>query len=300
MRLLFFLLFSILSVVPGALTSPATDKFERYQSISRSAPIDLDDSLFDDLTSKPRDYHAAVILTAAEARFGCVLCREVQPEWDLIAQSWNKGANPDGLKLLFGTLDFSNGKGTFQKVCLYQRFADCGCVANIRWKLLLQTAPVLLLFPPTVGPHARVDSTPFRFDFNRWDISEATSMKQLLIYFVRAVPFPPTNSIHGSSDTCLRVRSRLLFAPSTTRVLFPRSHFQWGQSLFSRFYHRMFYQLFGTEISGPHSAWSLFSSLQVATCSIKFERCPMLLVMAKEASATLPGIFRCSLAWRRK
>lgn len=132
MKLLFFLLFSILSVVPGALTSPATDKFERYQSISRSAPIDLDDSLFDDLTSKPRDYHAAVILTAAEARFGCVLCREVQPEWDLIAQSWNKGANPDGLKLLFGTLDFSNGRGTFQKVRLYQRFVGCGYVVNIR------------------------------------------------------------------------------------------------------------------------------------------------------------------------
>lgn len=118
--------------MPGALTSPATDKFERYQSISRSAPIDLDDSTFDDLTSKPRDYHTAIILTAREARFGCVLCREVQPEWELIAQSWNKGDNPDGLKLLFGTLDFSNGKGTFQKVRLYQIFVDCVRMANIR------------------------------------------------------------------------------------------------------------------------------------------------------------------------
>lgn len=118
MKLLLFLLFSILSVVPSALTSPATDKFQRYQSISRSSPIDLDDSLYDDLTSKPRDYHVAIVLTATEARFGCLLCREVQPEWDLIAQSWNKGSKPDEMKLLFGTLDFSNGKGTFQKVCL--------------------------------------------------------------------------------------------------------------------------------------------------------------------------------------
>lgn len=30
---------------------------------------------------------------------------------------------------------------------------------------MLQTAPVLLVFPPTVGPFARVDDTPFRFDF---------------------------------------------------------------------------------------------------------------------------------------
>lgn len=31
---------------------------------------------------------------------------------------------------------------------------------------MLQTAPVLLLYPPTVGPYAKVDSTPMRFDFS--------------------------------------------------------------------------------------------------------------------------------------
>lgn len=30
---------------------------------------------------------------------------------------------------------------------------------------MLQTAPVLLMFPPTVGPFARVDAEPARFDF---------------------------------------------------------------------------------------------------------------------------------------
>lgn len=112
------LLFSILYIVHFALTSAATDKFERYQAISRSAPIVLDDSSYGELVSKPRDYHVAVVLTATEARFGCILCRDFQPEWELIAQSWNKGSKPDGLKLLFGTLDFANGKGTFQKVRL--------------------------------------------------------------------------------------------------------------------------------------------------------------------------------------
>ena len=29
----------------------------------------------------------------------------------------------------------------------------------------LQTAPVLLLFPPTTGPHATADSAPLRYDF---------------------------------------------------------------------------------------------------------------------------------------
>ena len=72
----------------------------------------------------------AIVLTATEARFGCLLCREVQPEWDLIAQSWNKGPKPDEMKLLFGTLDFFNGKGTFQKVCLGLELTRWYRVAN--------------------------------------------------------------------------------------------------------------------------------------------------------------------------
>jgi hypothetical protein len=33
-------------------------------------------------------------------------------------------------------------------------------------QLSLQTAPVLLFFPPTVGPNAKVDAQPVRFDFS--------------------------------------------------------------------------------------------------------------------------------------
>jgi hypothetical protein len=31
-------------------------------------------------------------------------------------------------------------------------------------QLMLQTAPIVLLFPPTVGPGATADGTPQRFD----------------------------------------------------------------------------------------------------------------------------------------
>lgn len=30
---------------------------------------------------------------------------------------------------------------------------------------MLQTAPVLLVFPPTIGPFAKVEGNPLRFDF---------------------------------------------------------------------------------------------------------------------------------------
>ncbi|KKZ61824.1 hypothetical protein EMCG_03680 [[Emmonsia] crescens] len=124
------------------------DKYKTYQALAKSStPIVLDDSTYNDLTSRPRDYHVAVILTAGDARYGCQLCREIEPEWDLLARSWTKGVQQDTPRLLFGTLDFSQGKNTFQK-------------------LMLQTAPVLMFFPPTVGSGAKADASPIRYDFN--------------------------------------------------------------------------------------------------------------------------------------
>ncbi|KAJ5969843.1 hypothetical protein N7501_006091 [Penicillium viridicatum] len=140
-------LFLIFSVVSGVLSASSTpDKFAKYQSLSRSGPVDLDSASYEDLTSAPRDYYAMVILTATDPRFGCILCRDFESEWDLIARSWTKGAKPDDLKVVFGTLDFDNGKAVFQK-------------------LMLQTAPVILVFPPTLGPFAKVEGNPLRFDF---------------------------------------------------------------------------------------------------------------------------------------
>ncbi|EIT72985.1 hypothetical protein BDV35DRAFT_372682 [Aspergillus flavus] len=168
---LFTFIIALFYIISSACASQEPGKFERYQSLSRSVPIDLDDSSYEDLTSKPRDYHVAVLLTAAEARYGCILCRDFQPEWELISRSWNKGPKPDGLKMLFTTLDFSNGKATFQK-------------------LMLQTAPVLLVFPPTVGPFAKVDDAPIRFDF-----SGPISADQLYVWINRHLPEGPKPSL---------------------------------------------------------------------------------------------------------
>lgn len=110
-------LFFFFSLIFGVLAANhQSDKFERFQALSRSGPVDLDSSSFKDLTTAPRDYYAAVILTAKDARYGCLMCREFDSEWDLISRSWNKGTKLDGLKVVFGTLDFDHGKEIFQKV----------------------------------------------------------------------------------------------------------------------------------------------------------------------------------------
>lgn len=91
--------------------------FENYHAKSQSsAPLRLDDASYDELTATPRNHSVIVLLTALEARFGCQLCREFQPEWDLLGKSWAKGDRHGDSRILLGTLDFADGKGTFQKV----------------------------------------------------------------------------------------------------------------------------------------------------------------------------------------
>ncbi|KAI9764386.1 MAG: oligosaccharyl transferase subunit ost3/OST6, partial [Candelina submexicana] len=148
MRLLNVFAFSLFSLTTLAAKKTAVDKYQEYHSRALSStPLWLDDALYDHLTAAPRNHTLAVLLTALETKYGCALCREFQPEWDLIARSWLKGDKTGQSRVLYGTLDFADGKGVFQR-------------------LMLQTAPVLLLFQPTVGPNAKLDGQPIRYDFN--------------------------------------------------------------------------------------------------------------------------------------
>lgn len=100
----------------AATKSPA-GRFENYHSKSiSSATVKLDDASYEDLTRAPRDFSVVVLLTALEARFGCQMCRDFQPEWEVVAKSWIRGDRQGVNRVLYGTLDFADGKATFQKV----------------------------------------------------------------------------------------------------------------------------------------------------------------------------------------
>lgn len=93
------------------------DAFASYHAKSlSSSPIKLDDATFTDLTRLPRNHTSAVLLTALDPRVGCQLCREFAPEWDLLAKSWIRGDRSGESRLVFGTLDFQDGRQTFQSV----------------------------------------------------------------------------------------------------------------------------------------------------------------------------------------
>ncbi|KAK8206579.1 oligosaccharyl transferase subunit ost3/OST6 [Zalaria obscura] len=163
----------LLPLTALAAKKPSGDKFQEFHSkqVSASAPLKLNDASYADLTTAPRDYSVAVLLTALEARFGCGLCQEFQPEWNLLAKSWVKGDRSGESRLVFGTLDFTDGKGTFQS-------------------LMLQTAPVLLLFHPTTGPNAKPDTQPIRFDFTS-GISTADPIHAWISRHLATGPHPP-------------------------------------------------------------------------------------------------------------
>ncbi|XXH03899.1 autophagy- protein 2 [Hypoxylon texense] len=132
----------------AAKKSSTADRFSEFHVKSQaSSPLKLADSSYKKLTSAPRDYSVAVLLTALDARFGCQLCTDFQPEWDVLGKSWAKGDKNGESRLIFGTLDFANGRDTFIS-------------------LGLQSAPVLLLFQPTTGPHAGAGPEPIRYDFS--------------------------------------------------------------------------------------------------------------------------------------
>ena len=108
---------TLLAAGASAAKQSATDRFDEFHAKSlKASPFKLDDASYKKLTAAPRDYTVGVLLTAMDARFGCQLCREFQPEWDLLAKSWVKGDKEGKSRLVFGTLDFVDGKNTFQQV----------------------------------------------------------------------------------------------------------------------------------------------------------------------------------------
>nr|POE93615.1 isoform 3 of magnesium transporter protein 1 [Quercus suber] len=88
------------------------------KQVSNGGPIKLDDTAYDALLKGPRDFSVAVLLTALDARFSCQMCTEFQPDWELLAKQWIKGDKKGESRLIYATLDFLDGRNTFQSVRL--------------------------------------------------------------------------------------------------------------------------------------------------------------------------------------
>lgn len=98
----------------------ADDPSERFLEFHKkglaTTPLKLDDASYKKLTAKPRDYSVAVLLTASDPRYGCQMCREFAPEMELLSRQWTKGDKAGDSRLVFGVLDFNDGRDTFMSV----------------------------------------------------------------------------------------------------------------------------------------------------------------------------------------
>ncbi|WPH00305.1 Hypothetical protein R9X50_00313000 [Acrodontium crateriforme] len=173
MRISQFFTAALLPFSALAAKKPTGDRFQDSNAaqLANGRPLQLDDKSYDALTKGPRDYSVAVLLTALDARFSCTLCKAFQPEWEMLGKQWSKGDKKAESRLVFGTLDFLDGKQTFQSMAL-------------------QTAPVLLLFRPTTGPNAYNDPIPARFDFSS-GTDKAEPIHTWLSRQLPNVPHPP-------------------------------------------------------------------------------------------------------------
>lgn len=126
-------LLAILHIASGATTTGGAtdDKFAKLQQLStksKSGVLQLTNTLYDDITTAPRNYTAVLLLTALDSKFGCALCKEIQPEYELLARSW-QAQHRKGDGLVFSMLDFAKGRETFMKVCflspLLSSFFEC-------------------------------------------------------------------------------------------------------------------------------------------------------------------------------
>ena len=117
MKLLSLVSAWLLSSTVLAVKKSSGSTFETYHARAvSSTPIGIDDEGYEQITATPRDYSVAVLLTALEDKYGCKLCRDFQPEWNIIANSWQRGDKRGESRTLFTSIDFSKGRATFMKV----------------------------------------------------------------------------------------------------------------------------------------------------------------------------------------
>ncbi|KIJ44078.1 hypothetical protein M422DRAFT_252570 [Sphaerobolus stellatus SS14] len=94
--------------------------------------IKLDDDTYNLLTSPSRNWSAIVQLTALNS-FKCGPCKELDPAFRTLGRAWTKVPTANRNDHFFASLDFEDGKHTFNK-------------------LGLSSAPAIRVFPAAKGP----------------------------------------------------------------------------------------------------------------------------------------------------
>lgn len=107
--------FVVFLACPAAARSE--DSIDNLLSEFRGGPIWLTDKTFEQVVNGPRDQDVIVLLTAIGPQYGCQFCRVLQPEFEIVANSWHK-AHPKGDGLIFAIADLSKTQGIYKALQL--------------------------------------------------------------------------------------------------------------------------------------------------------------------------------------
>ncbi|OLL22232.1 Dolichyl-diphosphooligosaccharide--protein glycosyltransferase subunit 3 [Neolecta irregularis DAH-3] len=83
---------------------------------TRSGVITLSDSNYHKIAAFPRNHTAIVVLTALGSQFNCDICRLFDPEYKILARSWQKSHGGQPNNVYFSQLDLNDGKQTFRSL----------------------------------------------------------------------------------------------------------------------------------------------------------------------------------------
>ena len=111
---------------------------------SSSAPVEIDEQGYNDLTSTPRDYSVAVLLTARPAKYACQICKDFDAEWSIIGRSWQKADRKGEHRVILTTVDFDQGRNVFMKVRCSLRAM---CIARLMYTATTSDCPCTPPFP---------------------------------------------------------------------------------------------------------------------------------------------------------
>lgn len=75
--------------------------------------IDVDADSFSEILQRPRDFAVTALLTTTDGTIKCPPCHAFQPEFEKLAQQWNKNKAVK-TKNVFVKLEFSRGQAVFQ------------------------------------------------------------------------------------------------------------------------------------------------------------------------------------------
>jgi len=203
-------LIPLLALSVFAAKKSAPDAKEQLVALAaaNNGVIKLNDATYGLLTSPDRDWSAVIQLTALNS-FKCAPCKELDPPFKTIGKAWAKADPKDKQQHFFATLDFEDGKQTFQA-------------------LGVSSAPAIRIYPPAKGARrpANGKTEPINFDFSNSGFDVALLVEQLSRHTPAPIPYraPPNYALIATT-----MSSFVLFAVVAKFILpFLMSRWVWA------------------------------------------------------------------------